>query len=165
MFYNLNVPKLIPDVRTADNRNIPVSSNFLTFDDRQLPSCRQRYKITYLYVFSFKMFRSELFWCLFALTFITISVSGDGSTVWRHATEWRRDFRAFPTMTSWFSCRFYYSFSSWKRLILFLLCGYLSKVKTFADCLNVPCEVYRGLILEYSLSHVSRFMEWNIAVS
>ena len=33
-----------------------------------------------------------------------------------------------------------------KKLILFLLCGYLSKVKTFADCLNVPCEVYRGLI-------------------
>ena len=46
-----------------------------------------------------------------------------------------------------------------KKLILFLLCSYLSKVKTFADCLNVPCDVYRGLILEYSLSHVSRFME------
>ena len=88
-FTTKNVPKLIPDVRTADNRNIPVSSNFLTFDDRQLPSCWQSYKITYLYVFSFRMFHSELLWRLFTLTSMTISVSSDGSTVWRHDTEWR----------------------------------------------------------------------------
>ena len=55
---------------------------------------------------------------------------------------WRHGFRAV-----------FITVSRPQKMILFLLCGYLSKVKTFADCLNIPCEVYSGLILEYSLSH------------
>ena len=147
----------------------------------------QRSKISYIlniHVFSFKMFRSELLWRLFTLTSMTISVSGDGSTVWRHAPEWRRDFRAFSTMTSWLSYRFYYSFTSSKKLILFFIMWLFEQGKDvrrllecslrclpwfnfiiqFITCFSIYGVKYRYFINWFNIAHGSILIGLDVAV-